>query len=68
MESYIHKKIKKLEEEFAELNAQRHETYNFCGKQCKIYDEATFWAKFHRLSGQIDILYMILTGHNNPNQ
>lgn len=22
--------------------------------------------KFHRVSGQVDMLYMILTGHNNP--
>lgn len=65
MGTYILKKIKKLEADFDLLMKQRHETYNFCGKQCPIYDEKTFWAKFHRISGQIDILYMTLTGHDN---
>lgn len=28
--------------------------------------DPTLREKFHRVGGQVDILYMILTGHNNP--
>ena len=28
-------------------------------------DSWPYWGKFHMLSGQIDILYQILTGHDN---
>lgn len=57
-ETYICKKIKELEEERDEVVAAK--------KLAKpIYTQRDWEIKFHRISGQIDILYMVLTAHDN---
>ena len=57
-ENYILKQIKRLENERKELiKAKKLEK--------PIYSKMDWEIKFHRISGQIDILYMILTAHDN---
>lgn len=57
-ENYILKQIKRLENERKELiKAKKLEKPIYSKMDCEI--------KFHRISGQIDILYMILTAHDN---
>jgi len=64
-EAYILKKLAKLEHDLAELTSNKDTTYNFCGIETKIYSDLSYIRLFHRLTGQIDILYMVLTGHDN---
>ena len=64
-EQYILKKIKELEGKLNKLIEEKDKTYSFCGQEIKIYPENQWNIIFHRISGQIDILYMVLTGHDN---
>lgn len=64
-ETYILKKIKQLEDDLNLLVSEKDATYSFGGKNIKVYPENQYWINFHRLSGQIGILYMVLTGHDN---
>lgn len=50
MEQYIFRLLKSKESELSAIPVS----------------EPTLREKFHRVGGQVDILYMILTGHNNP--
>jgi hypothetical protein len=64
-EEFIFKKIKQLENDLTELITNRYSTYKMGGMEFPSYPEPLYSRLFHRLSGQIDICYMILTGHNN---
>lgn len=64
-ESYILKQLARLENELAELTSNKDTTYNFGGIETKVYSDLSYIRLFHRLTGQIDILYMLLTGHDN---
>ena len=57
-ENYIWNKIKKLEQERDEVVAAKN-------LEKPIYTQRDWEIKFHRISGQIDILYMVLTAHDN---
>jgi hypothetical protein len=57
-ENYILKQIRRLESELDELiKAKDFEK--------PIYSKKDWEIKFHRISAQIDILYMVLTAHDN---
>ncbi len=65
LEHYILNLIKRREEELKDLISQKNKTYSFGGIESPIFSEKDYWAKFHRLCGQIDDLYMCLTAHDN---
>ena len=54
-EQYIWKQLRRIEDQLNTLNTERYTHYT----------EKDYYGKFHRLSGQKDILYMLLTGHDN---
>ena len=57
-ENYILKQIKRLENERKELIEAKN-------LEKPIYTERDWEIKFHRISAQIDMLYMVLTAHDN---
>lgn len=54
LEAYIHKQIKEIEQQLANLQTNR-----------KDYSEEDYNGLFSRYSGQIDILYKCLSAHDN---
>ena len=65
IEIYILKQIKELEKELEQHISQKDATYKFGTLELKVYPGNTYWNKFHRLTGQINILYKCLTAHDN---